>query len=161
MKRHLLLLLVCLSPAAFAQTKSGIMIPNRFGLSYQEKLGVDIGLISLNQIHDRSFLTFYDMSLGLEAFITEPFIVAPKINLDIGVGGAILLGGGVDLSYPTDFSKGTWMLTPKVGLSLISAIRIYYGWNIYAQNDMFPDLGKHRVSLEINLAALHHFYIGL
>ncbi len=73
----------------------------------------------------------------------------------------IMFRGGIDVSLPTDFSTYTWMFTPKVGISLASIIRLYYGYNQFEKENGFPNLGNHRVSLEINLAALHDFGIGL
>ncbi|SFB91677.1 hypothetical protein SAMN05421747_10286 [Parapedobacter composti] len=156
----LLAVFVLLAPVA-AQENSGFMFPNRFGLSMQKKLGVDVGLISFNQFTDSSPMTFYDISLGVESYVTNPFTLAPKLSFDFGLGDMILFGGGIDVSLPTDFSKHTWMFTPKVGISLASIMRLYYGYNQFGKENGFPNLGNHRVSLEINLAAFHDFGIGL
>lgn len=156
-----LLVIFTFATSVSAQEKSGIVYPNRFGLSYQKKLGVDIGLISFNQWNDRSTMTFYDISLGVESFIVKPFILSPKLSLDFGIGDVISFGGGIDISLPTDFSNAVWMLTPKVGMSMASLIRVYYGRHIFQQDHDFPDLGKHRLSIEVNLAAFHDFKIGL
>lgn len=147
---------------ALAQEKSGMMYPHRFGLSYQKKaVGIDIGLIAFNQWNDRSPMSFYDISLGVESFISNPFVMAPKLSFDFGIGDFISFGGGLDVSLPTDFSRSTWMLTPKVGISTASIVRLYYGHHLFKENENFPHFGKHRVSLEINIAAFHDFKIGL
>lgn len=143
------------------QEESGVIFPNRLGISYQKALGVDIGLIAFNQWNDDPTFTFYDFSLGVESFISKPFIMAPKFSFDFGFGDIFTLGGGLDVSMPTDFSRVTWMLTPKAGISLASMIRLYYGRHIFQQEAGFPNLGKHRISFEINIAAFHDFKIGL
>lgn len=157
----LFLWLILLSHSVKAQENSGFMFPSRFGLSYQQKLAVDIGLISFNQFNARSPTTFYDLSLGFESYLVKPFILAPKLSFDFGIGDFMSFGGGMDVSLPTDFSRSTWMLTPKIGVSLSSIIRLYYGYNMFQKENSFPVLGKHRVSLEVNLAAFHDFKIGL
>lgn len=144
-----------------AQEQSGFMFPSRLGLSYQEKVGIDVGLISFNRFNDRSLITYYDVSLGAESYFVKPFVIAPKLSFDFGMGDSIMFGGGTDISFPTDFSKSTWMLTPKIGINIGSIIRLYYGYNLFAKNNVFPDIGKHRVSLEINMSSFHSFKLGL
>ncbi len=162
-KRIVLLILavVGVSTKGAAQEEFGIMFPSRFGLSYQKALGVDVGLISFNQWNDQNGFAFYDVTLGVEAFISKPFVVAPKLSFDFGFGDLITVGGGLDVSMPTDFSRSSWVLTPKAGLSLASMVRLYYGRHIFQKDQDFPDFGKHRISLEVNLAAFHDFKIGL
>lgn len=146
--------------SASAQEKSGVIFPNRLGLSYQKSLGVDVGLIAFNQWNDGRPFVFYDFSLGVESFISKPFVMAPKFSFDFGVGDVLTLGGGLDISMPTDFSKSTWMFTPKAGITMMSIIRLYYGRHLFQQEQGFPNLGKHRISLEVNIAAFHDFKIG-
>lgn len=163
MKNILLVLcggLISTSPLV-AQKASGFMFPSRFGLSYQEKLGVDVGVLSFNRFNDRALITFYDVSIGAESYVAKPFVLAPKVSFDFGIGDWIMVGGGLDVSHPTDFSKSTWLVTPKAGLSLASVIRLYYGHNIFRNKEYFPHIGKHKVSLELNLAAFHDFKMGL
>lgn len=144
-----------------AQGSAGFMFPHKLGISYQKGLAIDLGLLSYNRWSDRNTINFYDISLGTDVYLTKPFTVAPKVSLDFGVGDWLMFGGGVDITMPTDFSRSTWMLTPKVGLSLASLIRVYYGRHIFEKNNGFPNLGKHRVSLEINIATFHDMKIGL
>ncbi len=80
----LLAVFALIAPAA-AQENSGFMFPNRFGLSMQKKLGVDVGLISFNQFTERSPMTFYDISLGVESYVIDPFTLAPKLSFDFGL----------------------------------------------------------------------------
>lgn len=148
--------------SAFGQGESGVMFPNRFGLLYQKKMGVDVGFVAFNHWNDQgSTLVFYDVSLGSEAFFSKPFMMAPKLSFDFGMGEIISFGGGVDVALLTDFQQAVWMWTPKVGVSLGSMLRLYYGRSIFNPPPGFADLGKHRVSLELNIAAFHNFSIGL
>lgn len=137
------------------------MFPNRFGVSYQKAVGIDIGLVSFNQWSDRSGFAFYDFSLGVESFIARPFVVAPKFSFDFGFGDLLAVGGGLDIAMPTDFSRTAWVFTPKAGISLMSLVRLYYGRHLLPQEKGFPPFGKHRISLELNIASFHNFRIGL
>ena len=150
------ILLCCIALGSYAQ-RSGFLGPNRLGISYQRGVGIDLGIIAFNAYDDRPTFKYVDVSLGAEAYISDPFILAPKLNFDFGFG---LLGGGVDVSIPTDFSRSTLMVTPKVGITLGSFVRVYYGRHLFQVKNGFPDIGKHRVSLEINIAALHDAKFG-
>lgn len=65
------------------------------------------------------------------------------------------------VSMPTNFSHNTWMLTPKLGLTAGSVIRLYYGRHIWSGESVFNRMGKYQISLELNTAAFHDFKIGL
>src|SRR5690606_30751314 len=124
------------------EQESGFLAPNRLGISFQEAVGIDLGRVAFNAYDDRDAFKYVDVSLGAEAYIADPFILAPKLNFDFGIG---LLGGGVDVSLPTDFSRSALMVTPKVGITLASFVRVYYGRHLFHEKGGFPDLGKHRV----------------
>ncbi|WP_461533031.1 hypothetical protein [Sinomicrobium sp.] len=151
------IVVLCSTSASLAQ-EMGFIFPSRLGVSVQQTTSIDVGLISFNQYNERGALKYYDISLGVESYFTKPFTMAPKLNFDFGVG---LLAGGVNVSLPTDFSQTTWMVTPKIGLNLFSIVRVYYGYHIFHEMDGFPNLGKHYMSLEVNIAAFHDFKIGL
>ena len=152
----LTVLLCCIALGSYAQ-KSGFFGPHRLGVSFHRGVGIDLGLVAFNVYEDRNTFRYFDVSLGAEAYISDPFVLAPKLNFDFGFG---LLGGGVDVSIPTDFSRSTLMVTPKVGITLGSFVRVYYGRHLFQVKNGFPDIGKHRVSLEINIAALHDAKFG-
>lgn len=157
----LALLAVGFAGTAAGQDEAGFMFPSRFGLSYQKAVGIDVGLVSFNQWSDQNGFVFYDFSLGVESFIAKPFVMAPKFNFDFGFGGVLAVGGGLDIAMPTDFSRAAWVFTPKAGISLMSIIRLYYGRHLGQGAQEFPGFGKHRISLEVNIAAFHDFKIGL
>lgn len=96
-----------------AQGSAGSMFPHKLGISYQKGLAIDLGLLSYNRWSDRNTTNFYDISLGTDVYLTKPFTVAPKLSLDFGVGDWLMIGGGVDIAMPTDFSRSTWMLTQR------------------------------------------------
>lgn len=153
----LILVVVGLSTKGSAQEEFGVMFPNRLGVSYQKALGIDVGLVSFNQTSDENTFTFYDFSLGVESFITKPFVLAPKFSFDFGIGNIFTVGGGLDISMPTDFSRYAWVFTPKAGITIGSVIRLYYGHHILQEDQEFPNYGKHRISLELNIAGFHNF----
>lgn len=139
---------------------SGRVLINRLGVSYQEVIGLDLGLVSYGAWLDEQRTDFVDISLGVESILAKPYIFSPKINIDWGakaIGDIITLGAGIDVARPTDFSKSTWMITPKVGATVGTLIRIYYGYHVMAEASVHPAIGNHRISLELNTAAFHHF----
>ncbi|WP_257670689.1 hypothetical protein [Parapedobacter tibetensis] len=160
----LILGLCCLwSADASGQTAAGFIPVNRLGVSYQRAFGIDVGFGSYNVLFGRSKESFFDVSIGAEAIFANPFVLLPKLNTDIGTSfgrGYMTLGGGVDIARPTDFSQSCWMVTPKAGVTTGSLIRLYYGYNWMENRDIFPKIGRHRISLEMNIAAFHDFKIG-
>jgi len=156
-----LIVCIAISPVR-AQRATGFMPLNRLGVSYQKAVGVDLGFGGYNLLFGRQLTHFFDISLGSEAIFAKQFVLVPKLNADVGfdIAEALTFGGGVDAGWHTDFSHGTWRLSPKVGLTAGSVIRLYYARHLYGNRQPFVHIGQHRVSLEVNLAAFHNLKIG-
>lgn len=149
---------------AHGQSASGFIPVNRLGVSYQKAIGVDLGFGAYNILFGRQKSSFFDVSLGTESIFARRFILVPKVNVDTGFPiwwlGGMTVGGGTDLGWQTDFSDGSLRLTPKVGVTAGSIIRLYYGYHLYHRKPVVDNLGRHRISLEVNIAAFHNLKIG-
>lgn len=163
--RLLILLLGCgflSNTSSFAQI-SGFMLLNRLGVTHQNVWGLDIGLVSYNMVFNRTSIDFFDVSFGVESIFPKPDVLSPKLNFDAGFENfrtGLVFGGGVDVALPTNFSTTTLMVTPKAGVSIGSLIRLYYGYNFIKNQSDFPNIGRHRVSLELNVAVFHSLVVG-
>ena len=165
--RHILILLLSANLLsvgfAKAQQVSGLIAFNRLGLSYQRDFGADIGLLSYNVLFGYQHATFFDVSVGAESVFSRPFVLVPKLNTDVGFpfSGDLTVGGGLDTGWQTDFSGGGIRVTPKAGFTLGSIFRLYYGYHHYLTGQVPGGTGRHRISLELNIAAFHNFRIGI
>ncbi|PRD45483.1 hypothetical protein [Sphingobacterium haloxyli] len=141
--------------------KSGFVLLHRLGVANQNSWSVDLGLASFSWYRD-SAEKLFDVSFGVESHFIKPFGIAPKVNFDMGfeVGNSMyFITGGLDAGLLTDFSNNSFFVTPKVGFSAASIVRVYYGYHILQKPTDFPKIGNHRISLEINMAAFHNFKI--
>ncbi len=150
---------------AQAPRASGMMPLNRLGVSYQKAVGVDVGFGAYNILFGRKKTSFFDVSVGAESVFAKRFALVPKVNVDAGTPiwalGGMTIGGGMDAGWYTDFSTGGIRLTPKVGVTAGSIIRLYYGYHWFDRAWRPEPIGRHRISLEVNIAAFHDFKIGL
>ncbi|QNL50224.1 hypothetical protein H8S90_00900 [Olivibacter sp. SDN3] len=158
-------LTIAITPALYAQHASGFMPLNRLGISYQKSMGIDLGFGAYSVLFGHKKASFFDMSLGTEAVFAKQFALVPKLNIDAGVPvwmlGGLTVGGGVDVGWYTDFSTNSLRITPKMGVTAGSVIRLYYGYHAYSRMPLPEGIGRHRISLELNIAAFHDFKIGL
>lgn len=145
-----------------AQRTSGFIPFNRWGVSYQGAIGADVGLIAYNTRYGYQKKKFYDVSVGVESLFTRDIAFVPKVNVDFGVpltfSKGTTIGGGVDLGWYTDFSGGEWRVTPKIGTTLGSVFRFYYGYHHYFSGNLPRRTTRHRISFELNIAVIHDFH---
>jgi len=146
----------------YAQRTSGFIPFHRLGLSYQRAFGVDVGLIVYNTRYGYQRKSFYDLSAGVESLFAHHVAFVPKVNVDFGVPLTLskgsTLGGGVDLGWYTDFRGGEWRVTLKIGTTLGSVFRCYYGYHHYFSDNLPLRTTRHRISFELNIAAIHDFH---
>jgi hypothetical protein len=77
----------------------------------------------------------------------EP-IIGPKIGYEITAG---LIGLAADITYYTDFTSESVMVTPKAGLSLLGFANLFYGYNFNLSDHRFKIISQNRFSLVFNL----------
>ncbi len=161
----ILLVLALTQPVAAQGQVSGFMPINRLGLSYQKAMGLDLGLGAYSVLFGRQQAHFFDASVGVEGIFAKPFLLVPKVNVDMGFAipalGDLTFGGGADLGWVTGFSESGLRFTPKIGVTAASVIRLYYGYHTYSPIAVAQATGRHRISLEINIAAFHDFKLGI
>lgn len=143
----------------YAQRASGMTPFNRLGIAYQKAVGVDVGLLAYHTRYGYQRGNFYDLSLGVESIFAKRFTFVPKINADAGFRSSLFegatVGGGVDIGWQTDFSSAGLRITPKTGLTWGSFLRLYYGFHVYSPGRTGGRISPHRLSIELNIAAIH------
>ncbi len=85
-------------------------------------------------------------------------LVAPKLSYEAQV---LLVGGRLDLAYYlADIGPrvvGDLRLTPQIGLSLLAVLNVYYGYALPVLGPEIGPLGRHRLSIYINLLDISGF----
>jgi hypothetical protein len=88
-----------------------------------------------------------DYLLKKDDLIEDP-IIGPKFGYEITAG---LLGLAADVTYYTDFSRESVVLTPKAGISILGFADLFYGYNIQLSDDTFKSVSRNRFSLVFNI----------
>jgi hypothetical protein len=88
-----------------------------------------------------------DYLLKRDDLIEDP-IIGPKFGYEITAG---LLGLAADITYYTDFSRESVVLTPKAGISILGFADLFYGYNIQLSDDTFKSVSRNRFSLVFNI----------
>ncbi len=128
-------------------TKSRI-VP-RLGAGAQEAAFVEVG-IAYHRIYVHPLsLASSAPYFSIDALIKEDEpIFGPKIGYGITAG---LIGFATDVTYYTDFSKDSFMLTPKAGISILGFADLFYGYNIPLSEERFAIIARNRFSLILNI----------
>lgn len=152
------------TPNAYPQQASGFIPFNRFGISYQKAVGVDLGLVAYHTRYSYQRANFHDISLGVESLFAQRFTFVPKLTMEVGFRSSLFegatVGGGADVGWQMDFAGGGWRITPKAGITWGSIFRLYYGYHVYSPDQTDKRIRPHRVSFELNIAAFRDFHIG-
>ena len=78
-------------------------------------------------------------------------IYGPKIGAEFsGVGRTSGSAFGLELIAYTDLAKTDFCFTPKIGIPL-NAFNIFYAYSIYTSRLLDNQIGRHRISLSLNL----------
>ena len=80
--------------------------------------------------------------------LDDDFILGPKLGYEFTAG---LIGLAADFTYYTDFDRESVTFTPKVGLSLMGFVNLFYGRNFVLSEDSFKSISKSRFSLVFNI----------
>lgn len=84
----------------------------------------------------------------------------PIFGLKIGAETyASIFAIGIEFKNLTDFSRNTYVLTPKIGLGPLGAFGLFVGWNIRDKANYFPAVGKWQVSMNANFNRKAHAQI--
>jgi hypothetical protein len=80
----------------------------------------------------------------------KPSLHKPVVGAKVGYSyGWFLLGGDLSAGYYTDFHNSQLTITPALGLSIVGAYSLLYGYNFRLLPDGLPAPGRHRISLSI------------
>ncbi|WP_066837747.1 hypothetical protein [Rufibacter ruber] len=70
----------------------------------------------------------------------------------IKVGAETISGmgiSGLEVKYQSNFKVDDIVITPKLGLSLLGSVSIFYGYNISINKSPFDHVGRHQFSLAL------------
>ncbi len=121
----------------------------KFGAGYQGNGFVEAGL-ALHKIYVHP-LTLASAGPYLTCdvvFTDEDVIVGPKAGYEVTAG---LFGFAADVAYYSDFEKESFLITPKLGITLLGFADLFYGRSFTLSNDSFSAISVSRFSLVINL----------
>lgn len=160
---RIILALVCLvSLQGLQAQESGIIPLYKAGVNFHKSTGYELGVIAFNYIPKH--INFMEIGISAEGIFKSDFLFIPKLNLDGGTAIAPnslwMLVGGVNFGLPTDFRNTDVMISPKLGMSYGSFIRIYYSYSFFANGDFQHHIGQNQIGLEINIATFHSLKMG-
>jgi hypothetical protein len=75
-------------------------------------------------------------------------LMSPKVGYEVSVYG---LGGAVEAKYQSDGKNKDFVITPRVGFSLMGLVNLMYGYNISFNEYPFPGVGRNQFSLMFNI----------
>jgi hypothetical protein len=88
-----------------------------------------------------------DWLIKKEDLVEDP-IIGPKLGYEVTAG---LFGLAADVTYYTDFTRESVVLTPKAGISILGFADLFYGYNIQLSDDIFKSVSRNRFSLVFNI----------
>lgn len=80
--------------------------------------------------------------------LIEDPVIGPKVGYEVTAG---LFGIAADVTYYTDFTRESVVLTPKAGISILGFADLFYGYNIQLSDDTFKSVSRNRFSLVFNI----------
>ena len=168
MKYYFFMILVSLTIACYSQQSDSIIekyyyskkIAARLGLSYQQNVFAEIGVSFHNykvifpkkQKYSHFGFSMYGAYLSSEFLLrNDKTILGPKIGFEsVELGPTYGAALAFETILYTDLNKKTLTFTPKYGLPL-GAFELYYGYNIFTNNDLSKYIGRHRFSISLNI----------
>jgi len=167
------LFVICLIPKGYSQDTIQIQNVNQFKLTEEQAKRMRSYTTTVEQISIRvgggvqknGYLelggTWYTCTYGCTGYFSEVFYSslewtpAQKDIYGIKAGYEVsffLLALGIETKYQTNFNKGDFVITPKIGLGMYGIVNIYYGYNISMNKTPFTKIGHHQFSIVLNIA---------
>jgi len=120
------------------------------GISYQKELVGELGFIygysappgpcTSGNLRGLKFATEFN-------FNSDNFFIAPKVGVEFDY---LILGARLNIIDYTDFTYHDFKFTPEIGLSLMGAFDIFYGYNYSLTDKRIENIGTNRITLTIN-----------
>jgi len=155
-----MMFVTCGSQLCFGQSSSGFQFLPKLGLGMSRNFLVDVGLVAFNYMPERTKAQYFDANISVMTLIGKHTMVMPKLDMNAALfpidnDELITFNLGADVGLLTDFKQSTIMISPKAGFSAASGfIRLYYHYNfVLADFKQYPGLGRHAVTLEVNISA--------
>jgi len=120
----------------------------RAGIAIQESASAEVGITYHKILFHPLGLSSFSKYLTGEVIVRDNHVVAgPKAGVELTAG---LLGFAGDVTYYTDGHLGSWVATPKAGLSIYGFVNLFYGYNFSLSNDSFSYISHNRFSITVN-----------
>lgn len=163
-KFRIVLTLLCLGSLAGANAQDAALMPlYKAGVNFHKSTGFELGLIAYSYFPKGN--QFVEMGISTEGVFKSDFLLIPKLNLEGGTAfsqnGLFMLVGGVNLGLPTDFNIVDVAVSPKIGVSYGSFIRVYYSYNFFVNGDFKHHIAQNQIGIEINIATFHSIKMSI
>lgn len=123
----------------------------RFGIGVQKSFSTELGIT-------RHKYMFNDLAGASAAYYSTiewipPFssnndnVYGLKAGYEISAGALAL---GLEAKYQTDFVENDFVFTPRIGLSVVGVVTLFYGYNISTNGNPFPNVGNHQFTVICN-----------
>lgn len=126
----------------------------RTGIGIQKSPYFEIGLsriiIPTESLSFSSNAFYTSVEINRRQHYKSPYCYGFKAGYE---GSWALLMFALEAKYISDFkNKETFLVTPKVGASLMGGVNLLYGYNFPKDLNSFPGIGNHQFSLIIHLS---------
>jgi hypothetical protein len=120
------------------------------GISYQKQavgeIGVIYGYSSLSDVCNPGGVVGIKLASEFN-FNRNKFFIAPKLGAELNY---FIFGLRLNVIDYTDFMYHDFKFTPEIGLSLMGAINLFYGYNCSLTPKRLENIGTHRITLTVN-----------
>lgn len=83
-------------------------------------------------------------------FNFKQFFLGPKVSYEFDY---YVIGARINLIDYTDFKQSDFRFTPEIGLTFVSYLNLFYGYNVPLSSGETRFAGTNRITLTININA--------
>ncbi len=164
-KAVLFLLIICSKLTVFGQEipKDSLQINHNRQFTTEKQISIRGGIGFQKNIFPEVGLALHECNYSDVGFFSNDFYTAIEwipntqqnlYGLKIGYEAntsILLLNGGIELKYLTDFKEKDIVIMPKIGFGLFGDVNIFYGYAITTNNNPFEKIiGNHQLSIVFN-----------
>ncbi len=128
------------------------------GVSYQKQVFGELGMMYATDVGSRYLdgPRYIAIIIGPKIssefnFKFNHFIIGPKISYEADIWlGYLLMGTRLNVIDYTDFKQNDFRFTPEIGLSFLSFVDLFYGYNIPLSSTRADFAGTNRITLTIS-----------
>jgi hypothetical protein len=128
----------------------------KIGISLQERMFVEVGVYWHNIYHHPLSLASKGPYATIDIMVDEQnLLIGPKLGYEFTAG---VFGTAFDVTYFYDkdynsegLDRRAFVATPKVGLTLLGFMDVFYGYQIPLSETRITSISRHRFSITFNL----------